>query len=80
MAKLLIVILTIFFFTSVAYGIGHKLEKKMDEDQAKVKTDRNSPVIIDNYIKIEIEEAERRCEYFLQPSLVFGSPWSEQEE
>jgi hypothetical protein len=68
MAKLLIVILTIFLVADAAYAMAYKVEKKVREDHAEIKTGRNPPVIGDNYIEIEIKEAVRRCEYFKQSS------------
>ena len=57
MAKLLLLILTLFFIASTSFAKGYEVKKKVGDYDAEVKMDRSSPVIGDNNIEIEIKDA-----------------------
>ena len=57
MAKLFLLIFTLFFIASTSYAKGYEVKKKVGDYDAEVKMDRSSPVIGDNNIEIEIKDA-----------------------
>ncbi len=57
MKRFVIIVLVLFFAAGVAYAKDYEVTKKAGEYNVAVKIDKNSPVVGDNNVSIEITDA-----------------------